>query len=224
MCQWFRERLRCEPDFLDNVWFTDEAHFYLSGHVSSQSAFYWGRSPPEYVLERPLHAEKCTAWAAISTQGIIGPIWFVDDENETTTINAERYMGVLKQFFVKLKRKHVDVDSQWFMQDGATPHTANCTLQWLRSKFQDRIISRRTTVEWAPHSPDLNPCDFYLWGYLKAVSYRGKPADLEELKQAVEETVRGIPMATCKAVIANFAKRVERCLAVNGTHFEHMPF
>ena len=181
--------------------------------------FYWGRSPPEYV-----HAEKCTAWAAISTQGIIGPIWFVDDENETTTINAERYMGVLKQFFVKLKRKHVDVDSQWFMQDGATPHTANCTLQWLRSKFQDRIISRRTTVEWAPHSPDLNPCYFYLWGYLKAVSYRGKPADLEELKQAVEETVRGIPMATCKAVIANFAKRVERCLAVNGTHFEHMPF
>ena len=224
MCQWCRERLRCEPDFLDNVWFTDEAHFYLSGHVSSQSAFYWGRSPPEYVLERPLHAEKCTAWAALSTQGIIGPIWFVDDENETTTINAERYMGVLKQFFVKLKRKHVDVDSQWFMQDGATPHTANCTLQWLRSKFQDRIISRRTTVEWAPHSPDLNPCNFYLWGYLKAVSYRGKPADLEELKQAVEETVRGIPMATCKAVIANFAKRVERCLAVNGTHFEHMPF
>ena len=162
--------------------------------------------------------------AALSTQGIIGPIWFVDDENETTTINAERYMGVLKQFFVKLKRKHVDVDSQWFMQDGATPHTANCTLQWLRSKFQDRIISRRTTVEWAPHSPDMNPCDFYLWGYLKAVSYRGKPADLEELKQAVEETVRGIPMATCKAIIANFAKRVERCLAVNGTHFEHMPF
>ena len=100
MCQWFRERLRCEPDFLDNVWFTDEAHFYLSGHVSSQSTFYWGRSPPEYVLERPLHAEKCTAWAAISTQGIIGPIWFVDDENKTTTINAERYMGVLKQFFV----------------------------------------------------------------------------------------------------------------------------
>ena len=84
--------------------------------------------------------------------------------------------------------------------------------------------SRRTTAEWAPHSPDLNPCDFYLWGYLKAVSYRGKPVDLEELKQAVEETVRGIPMATCKAVIANFAKRVERCLAVNGTHFEHMPF
>ena len=29
MCQWFRGRLRCEPDFLDNVWFTDEAHFYF---------------------------------------------------------------------------------------------------------------------------------------------------------------------------------------------------
>ena len=22
-------------------------------------------------------------------------------------------------------------------------------------------------IEWSPYSPDLNPCDFFLWGYIK---------------------------------------------------------
>ena len=46
----------------------------------------------------------------------------------------------------------------------------------------------------------------------------------QELKVAVEGSVRDIPLETCKVVIANFAKRVERCLTVNGMHFEHMKF
>ena len=29
------------------------------------------------------------------------------------------------------------------------PHTANVTLDWLKRSFQDRIISRRTGIEWA---------------------------------------------------------------------------
>ena len=35
MCQWFCDNFDVVPDFLDNVWFSDEAHFLLSGHVNS---------------------------------------------------------------------------------------------------------------------------------------------------------------------------------------------
>jgi hypothetical protein len=38
-------------------------------------------------------------------------------------------------------------------------------------------------VCWPPRSPDLNPCDFYLWGKLKSVVYANNPHDLEALKQ-----------------------------------------
>ena len=31
MCEWFCDKIDEEPDFLDNVWFSDEAHFLLSG-------------------------------------------------------------------------------------------------------------------------------------------------------------------------------------------------
>ena len=43
MCRWFIEQLDVNPAFLDNVWFSDEAHFLLSGHVSSKNNVFWGR-------------------------------------------------------------------------------------------------------------------------------------------------------------------------------------
>ena len=31
MCSWFLKKLQVNLDFLDTVWFSDEAHFHLSG-------------------------------------------------------------------------------------------------------------------------------------------------------------------------------------------------
>jgi hypothetical protein len=43
----------------------------------------------------------------------------------------------------------------------------------------DRIIIKGF---WPPRSPDLNPCDFYLWGKLRNIVYANNPHDLEALK------------------------------------------
>ena len=108
--------------------------------------------------------------------------------------------------------------SQWFQQDGATPHTANETIAWLRQRFEERLVSGRGDVEWAPHSPDLNPPDFYLWGFLKDNVYQGDPQKIEELKTAITAKIRAIPKEECIKVIQNFARRVQVCLQRNGGH------
>ena len=48
-------------------------------------------------------------------------------------------------------------------------HTMNMNLRLLDEEFDGRVVSRRAIrgQEWPPRSPDLNPCDFFLWGYLK---------------------------------------------------------
>ena len=130
----------------------------------------------------PLCTEKCTVWAAMSRHGIIGPFFFEDRQGRTTTVDTEGYIEILKKFWCALGRRNLDRDSQWFMQDGAAPHCSHRTLEWLREKFGDCIISRRCDIEWAPHSPDLNPLDFHLWGYLKERVYERSPTTLQELK------------------------------------------
>ena len=73
MCRWFCDKFDENPDFLDDLWFSDEAHFLLSGHVHSKNNIIWGTTSAEDCLQRPLHSIKYTARVAISKHGIIGP-------------------------------------------------------------------------------------------------------------------------------------------------------
>lgn len=54
MCQWVCDNIDDVPDFLDKIWFSDEAHFLLSGHVNSENNIFCCRTPTE------------TAWKAIT--------------------------------------------------------------------------------------------------------------------------------------------------------------
>ena len=112
-------------------------------------------------------------WVAILKHGIISPVWFKDENRQSFIVNTERYLVVLRKFWAALGQcRTITWDEQWFQQDGATPHTSSNTLVWLRQRFEDRLISRRCDIEWEPHSPSLNPPDFYLWGYLKDRVYK----------------------------------------------------
>ena len=223
MCRWFNGMLEADDGWINDVWFTDEAHFYLNGLVNKQNYRFWGSEKPGYIAERPLHSPKCTAWCAISAQGILGPFWVEDEDGETVTVTAERYRNILLQFWIALgRKKNVKRDKSWFQQDGATAHTANQTLDWLHQKFGDRLISRRTNNVWASHSPDLNPPDFFLWGYIKDRVYLNKPRNIPELKAEVCRIIKSIHVDMCSSVINNFAVRVRECLVRGGTHIEHV--
>jgi len=50
MCKWFCNMLENDENFLENVWFSDEAHFLLSGHVNSKNNVFWGSKVPDEVL------------------------------------------------------------------------------------------------------------------------------------------------------------------------------
>ena len=48
----------------------------------------------------------------------------------------------------------IDQDEMWFQQDGATCHTAVATIDLLKSKFGDKLISRNGPVNWPARSCD----------------------------------------------------------------------
>ena len=58
-------------DIADKIWFSDEAHFQLNAEVNKKNVRYWGTEKLNYYLEKPLHSEKITLWAAFSADGII---------------------------------------------------------------------------------------------------------------------------------------------------------
>jgi hypothetical protein len=133
-----------------------------------------------------------------------------------------RYVAVLMKFWGSLgRRRGIDRDEQWFRQDRGHPHT-NDSLARLRERFKDRLIIRKCEIEWAAHSPDLNPPYFYLWGYLKDNVYENNPQTIGELKAAITAMIREIPKEECVRVIDNFARRMQVCLQPRGCHLEQI--
>ena len=45
--QWMVELLDATPDLLGRIWFSDESHFHLDGHVNKQNCRFWGSQKPE---------------------------------------------------------------------------------------------------------------------------------------------------------------------------------
>ena len=94
-CTWLKQKCDMSNRFINNIWFSDEAHFHLHGQVNRQNYRFWGRTPPDEVLEKPLHSSKVTVWCALSSQGIIGPFVFEDQKENATTVNKDRYISIL---------------------------------------------------------------------------------------------------------------------------------
>ena len=210
-------------DLVENLWFSDEAHFYLNAQVNKQNCRYWSTEKPDFYIEKPLHGEKVTVWAALSVDGVVGPFFFEDDDGNVATVNKDRYLHILKKKFVPaLRRRQVNIEDVWFQQDGATPHTAGDVIEWLSQTFGERFISFRTEREWPPHSPDLNPLDFFLWGHLKERVYNPVPGNTNDLKAAIGREMRKISREVCRNVIDNFKQRLDVIISQNGRHIEHL--
>jgi len=49
-----------------------------------------------------------------------------------------------------------------FQHDDAPPHRAAIVRVYLHQRYSERWI-RYDYITWPPNSPDLTPCDFFLW-------------------------------------------------------------
>jgi hypothetical protein len=91
-------------------------------------------------------------------------------------------------------------------------------MEELRQVFGDRIISCGL---WPARSPDLNPCNFYLWGNLKQKVYETNPHTIEEPKENIRNEVSAISPGELR-VITNLVWRCQECARADGDHFQHL--
>ncbi|KAJ4437692.1 hypothetical protein ANN_17837 [Periplaneta americana] len=137
--------------------------------VLSPELLSWEKSQ-EYE-QRPLHSEKVTVWAAVSSQGIIGLYFIHDEPGNRINVNANVYrQQVIEHFQGDLitfcELNNVGLGQQVFQQDGATTHTGHGNLTLLQELFPGRLISRGSDFPYPARSPDLSLCDAFLWGIL----------------------------------------------------------
>ena len=90
----------------------------------------------------------------------------------------------------------------------------------LNQLFLGRWIGYRGPLEWAARSPDLTPCDFFLWSFLKSKVYSTRPQNLLELEQNIRASCGLVTQDLLQGIGQECAKRWLKCLEIGGFHVE----
>ena len=199
---------------LMHLTFSDEAHFILDGSVNRHNCRYWSTDNPHWYHEQPLHSERTTVWAAISTSKVFGPFFF------DNSINSDRYLEMLKSEFYPTLSK-TEKKTMVFMHDGAPPHWGLCVRTWLDQHFPQRWMGRGSpTKPWPPRSPDLTPCDFFLWGFIKSKVYERPLQDIADLKHRIISAFHLVTSEMLSNSFDDYRRRLHVVIEQEGGHCE----
>ena len=131
------------------------------------------------------------------------------------TVNKEYYFEVLREFRKRFRRKRPTLFKlgQWhFHQDNAPVHNSILVTDYL-TKMGIKTVSH------PPYSPDLAPCDFWLFPKLKENLRGCHYGTIEEMKETV---MKVIDTLTQEDFHGAFEKLLEwyKCIAARGDYFE----
>ena len=72
------------------------------------------------------------------------------------------------------------------------------------------------TVPHRPYSPDLDPCDFWLFPKLRGCRY----VTIEEMKEAVTKFIDMLTQEDFDGAFQKLLERYNECIAAGGDYFE----
>ena len=126
-------------------------------------------------------------------------------------LTSTEWINKAKKFFVAIG--DVFEYQVLLLHDNARPHIADIVKQ--------EITKQKWTV--LPHpaySPDLAPCDFYLFGPLKD-SLRGKHFEnMDALKNSVRHWIRNTPVDFYTRGMNELLNRWRKCIVTKGDYVE----
>lgn len=222
---WFINQCR-NPRFIYNLVIGDESSFGLNGEVTTNNVRMYAPKgqAPDFYYEKRSDRRKINVWAGLCGNGdVVGPYFF--DQN----MNGRTYLAMLNNFVLpNLARIYNAVmDSEfthsiWWAQDGAPPHRAREVRRKIVQIFGNRVIALGHGEAWPARSPDLTPCDFFLWGHIKSKVYTSPPASIAVLRRriidAFNELKRNRNMV--RSSFNEMLRRAQVCQQNNGGHVE----
>lgn len=217
-CETIIEKSNLDRNFLKMICFTDESTFTIHGEPNTQNFRYWSQENPHLMLAtHTQYPEKLNVWAGIFGRFIIGP-FFIENN-----LNSNKYLDMLQNEIGPQLEEYANQNNEvWYEHDGCPAHCSRDIKLYLDQCFPNSWIGRGGPINWPARSPDLAPCDFFLWPYLKEKVYERQINNIMELRNAIVEECNNITQIQLSSVRQEFYNRLGYCLAVNGDVFEHL--
>lgn len=208
------EAVQNDPNFLNTVITGDETWVYgYDPETKAQSSQWKHPTSPRQKEARQVRSQvKVMLTVFFDYRGVVHHEY----APHGATITKEHYLEVLRRLRDAVRRKRPDLwaAGNWQLHhDNAPAHS---------SHLIQRFLAKHTipVVRQAPYSPDMAPCDFWLFPKLKMPLKGTRFESREVIMQNATEQLRTIPQNEFQRCFGQWQQRWGKCVTAQGDYFE----
>lgn len=206
------EQVENDPTLLDRVITGDESWFFQYDPETKRQSSQWlspnARHPKKARMSKS--RVKTMIITFFDSCGIVHKEFVPSGQ----TVNQVYYRQVLERLRKRVNRVRPDIARNWILHhDNAPCHTALSVSQYLASKGI-------AVLQQPPYSPDMSPCDFFLFPRTKSVVKGTHFESITDIQAAVTRVLADIPVEAFQKCYEAWKTRWNRCIAAQGDYFE----
>ena len=214
VCQDILQQLQTDATLLEKVITGDESWIFEYDPETKRQSCQW--KSPGSPRPKKARMQKSQVKIMLTTffdhQGMVHHEYVPHDQ----TINQHFYKEVLTRLMAKIRRKRRELwaSNTWILHhDNAPAHAALSVRQFLATK-------QVTILDHPPYSPDLAPCDYFLFPKLKGTIKGTRFEGVEDIKSNVTSFLKRITKEDFAECFQAWRRRMEKCTEVQGDCFE----
>ena len=160
-----------------------------------------------------LHCTWMVCWIANDTRLLYYFVQIAFQLTELFQIEIEAVIYTDQFTCYNKKRPSKGWSGVHFLHDNASSHKCEVVKSFLASE-------KVNVLNHPPYSPDLSPCDFFLFPRLKKMLSGNKYTSISSLCSAIYQCLQQYQNKTILSVFRDWVKRLQKCVSVKGEYFE----
>jgi histone-lysine N-methyltransferase SETMAR len=132
------------------------------------------------------------------------------------TINKVHYLEVIRHLRDAVRRKRLDlwVSRNWQLHHDNAPAYSSQLIQSFLAKHGIPVVCQ------APYSPDMAPCDFWLFPKLKRPLKGSRFDSRKDIMRNALKELRSLPEEAFQKCFQQWKERWAKCVESHGAYFE----
>ena len=159
------------------------------------------------IAKRTISSKKMLYTIFLNSSGPVIQVPFPSGHTVTGRFYKNSVLKKVKEFYNK-KRPSKRWSAVHLLHDNASSH------KWFLASEKVKVLNH------PPYSPDLSPCDFFLFPRLKKMLSGNKYTSRSSLGSAVYQCLQQIPKEDYLSAFRDWVKRLQKCVSVKGEYFD----
>jgi len=208
------ENIENDPDFFQNVITCDETWIFQYDPETKRQSMHW--KSPQSPRKKKARMSKSKFKAMMIVFFDIRGVIYIDWVPEGQTVNQVYYKNVLTTLRERVRRRRPDMwkNASWILHhDNAPAHNALSVKRYLAK-------NNIPVMEHPPYSPDLAPCDFFLFPKIKSALKGTRFESVDAVKAKATQLLNSITQDDLQHCFQQWKIRMERCRDRGGDYIE----